>query len=154
MVLTAKVGLESLISAIVLTSRNICPLPWGIKQIIHLIQSLNVSQILQDSYNLLVLLAVEVQHFKLHILSFCFGGTFSNVICQLIQSKGENCGFPGKNHLTPKELGKSGCSPLAGNTTKHYGTSFRHCNNYHLSCGDKPSGRALVHMWILSSTEN
>lgn len=46
------------------------------------------------SYNLPSLLAMETQHFKLRVVSFCFGGTFSNVVCQLMQSKGLNGGFP------------------------------------------------------------
>lgn len=44
------------------------------------------------------------------------------------------------------QLGKSGCSSLASNTTKHYGTSVRHCNNHCLSWGDdEPFGLASVH---------
>lgn len=44
------------------------------------------------------------------------------------------------------QLGKSGCRSLASNTTKHYGTPVRRCNNHCLSWGDdEPFGLASVH---------
>lgn len=110
-------------------------------------------------------------------IRFWFGGTFSNVICHLMQSKGLKTDFPCvareikplnywvfRSHQSCSglvsfsqthsiHLGKSGWCSLASNSTKHYGTLVTHCSNCSFSFEDTPFGLASVHRWI-HSTEN